>query len=217
MDFDGAMGKDAVGIGIWIRSPAFQPDKVPSNVRACSYKLAFDCSNNEAKYEALIAGLKFLKKLKALRILVYGDSELVIKQVKGEYQEKHLHMRAYINAILEILRMFSDYILTAVPWTQNIIADSLATAARNLKIPMKSNNKFEIHVKNRSVVLDNLRYWQAFWDDNEINTFLQNEGNYRDASIGDDYDTDEPEFEVNQMEILQLKDNIIPKGLIPLE
>lgn len=89
MDFDGAIGKDGVGIGIWIRNPVFLPNKVPSNVRVCSYKLAFDCSNNEVKYEALIACLKILKKLNAKRISIYGDSELVIKQVKGEYQAKH--------------------------------------------------------------------------------------------------------------------------------
>jgi len=90
MDFDGAVAKDGAGIGIRIWSPAFQPDKVPSNVRVCSYKLAFDCSNNEAEYKALIASLKILKKLNVKRISVYGDLELVIKQVKGEYQAKHL-------------------------------------------------------------------------------------------------------------------------------
>lgn len=202
MDFDGAVGKDGADIGIWIHSPVFQPNKVPSNVRICSYKLAFDCSNNEAEYEVLIAGLKILKKLNAKRISIYGDSELIIKQVKGEYQAKHPWMRAYRNAVLDILRMFPDYTLTVVPHTQNVIADSLATAASNLKIPMNSNNKFEIHVKHCPTVPDNLRYWQVFWDDKEINTFLQNEGNYKDASIDVDYDTDEPEIEVNQMEIL---------------
>ena len=55
----------------------------------CSYKLAFDCSNNEAEYEALITGLKLLKNLGAKRISIYGDLELLIKQVKGEYQAKH--------------------------------------------------------------------------------------------------------------------------------
>lgn len=142
MDFDGSVGKDGAGIRIWIRSPVFLPNKVPSNVRVCSYKLAFDCSNNEAEYEALIVGLKILKKLKAKRILVYGDSELVIKQVKGEYQAKHPLIRAYRNAILDILRLFPDHTLTCVPRTQNVIADSLATTASNLKIPMNSNNKF---------------------------------------------------------------------------
>jgi len=60
-EFDGAIGRDGAGIGIWIRSPVFTPNKVPSNVRVCSYKLAFDCSNNEAEYEALIASLKVLR------------------------------------------------------------------------------------------------------------------------------------------------------------
>lgn len=126
-------------------------------------------------------------------------------------------MRAYRKAVLDILRTFSDYTLTAVPWTQNIIVDSLATITSNLKIPMNSSNKFEIHVKHWLVVLDNLRYWKVFWDDNEINTFLQNKGKLKNASIDDDYDIDDQEIEVIQMEVLQLKDNIIPKGLIPLE
>lgn len=50
-----------------------------------------------------------------------------------------------------------------------------------------------------------------------MNTFLQNEGKLKNASIDDKCDTDEQEIEVNQMDILQLKDNIIPKSLIPLE
>ena len=127
MDFDGAVGKDGDGIGIWIRSPVFQPEKVPSNVRFCAYKLSFDCSNNEAEYEALIAGLKILKKLNAKRISVYGDSELIIKQVKGEYEAKHPRLRAYRNAVLDILKTFPEYTLRAVPRMQNLIADSLAT------------------------------------------------------------------------------------------
>jgi len=48
-------------------------------MRACSYKLAFECSNNEAEYEAMIIGLKILRKLNAKRISIYGDSKLVIK------------------------------------------------------------------------------------------------------------------------------------------
>ena len=102
MDFDGAVGNDGAGIGICVRSPFSAPNKVPSSVRVCSYKLAFECLNNEAEYQALIAGLKILRKLNAKRIAVYGDSELVIKQVKGEFQAKHPRMRAYRNAVLDI-------------------------------------------------------------------------------------------------------------------
>eukprot|EP00253_Pinus_taeda_P009965 PITA_09965 len=171
MDFDGSVGEEGVGIGIWIGNPGFLPNKGVSNVRVCSYKLAFDCSNNEAEYEALIAGLKIFKKLNAKRILVYGDFELVIKQVKGEYQAKHPRMRAYRNVVLDILRLFPDYTLTCVPRAQNVIVDSLATAASK----------------------------------------------YQDTSIDGEQDDGELDMEVNQMEVLQLKDNVIPKGLIPLE
>ena len=117
--------------------------------------MAFECSNNEAEYEALIAGLKILRKLNAKRISVYGDSELVIKQVRGEYQAKHSRMRAYYNAILDILKLFSEYTLTCVPRIQNSIVDALAKVASSLNIPMNSSNKFEIHVKHRPTVPDN--------------------------------------------------------------
>ena len=63
MDFDGALGKEGAGIGIWFRSPVGKSGGIPSNVRECSCTLAFDCSNNELEYEALIRGLKILKKL----------------------------------------------------------------------------------------------------------------------------------------------------------
>jgi len=217
MDFDGAVGSDGVGIGIWVRSPFSAPNKVSSNVRLCSYKLAFDCSNNEAEYEALIAGLKILKKLKAKRIVVYGDSDLVIKQVKGEFQAKHPRMRAYHNAVLDILKLFSDYTLTCVPRIQNGVADGLAKAASNLKILMNSSNKYGIYVKHHPTIPDNQRCCQFFQDDEEINDFLQNKGKFKDTSIDTEHDDGNDDLQMNQMEVFQLKDNIIPKGLIPLE
>ena len=72
-------------------------------------------------------------------------------------------------------------------------------------------------MKHLPAVPDNLRYWQVFQDDKDIDDFLQNEGQYKETSIDAKQDDGEPEIEVNQMEVLQLKDNVIPKGLIPLE
>ena len=40
--------------------------------------------------------------------MVRGDSELIIKQVKGEYAAKHPHLRAYKNAILDALKCFAE-------------------------------------------------------------------------------------------------------------
>lgn len=155
MEFDGASGREGLGIGVWILGPLHQPNKIPQNVRMSSYKLYFECPNNEAEHEALIASLKILKKLGVKKIFVCGDSELVIKQVKEEYQAKHPRMRAYRNAILDILKKNSEYTLSLIPRIQNVIVDSLATVASMVKIPYHSNHKYSIHVKHCPAIPDN--------------------------------------------------------------
>ena len=60
-----------------------------------------------AEYEALILGLKVLKELGTKRIVVHGDSELIINQVKCIYQFKHPRLRAYKNLVLDLLKEFS--------------------------------------------------------------------------------------------------------------
>ena len=148
---------------------------------------------------------------------MYGDSELVIKQVKGEYQANHPRMRQYRNVVLDILKMFQEGILTVVPRNQNLMADSLAKAARNFKIPIFSNKKFEIHVKHRPTIPDNLWYWQVLWDDKQVNRFLQGEEEFENCSIDQIFDKYDQDIEATQMDILQLKEKNIQKGLIPLE
>lgn len=69
--------------------------------------LAFDCSNNEVEYEALIVSLMILKKLGTKEIFVYGNSEWVIKQVEGECQAKNPRMRAYRNVVIDIHKSFA--------------------------------------------------------------------------------------------------------------
>ena len=56
MDFDGAVGKEGSGVGVWIRPPSGEP-------KLLSYKLYFDCTNNVAEYEALVLGFRALKDL----------------------------------------------------------------------------------------------------------------------------------------------------------
>lgn len=46
-----------------------------------AYKLHFLCSNNEVEYEALVMGLKATKRLDIKKLKIFGDFELVIKQI----------------------------------------------------------------------------------------------------------------------------------------
>jgi ribonuclease HI len=59
MDFDGAVSKEGVGEGVWLHN---HRNRYSENH---SYKLIFQCTNNIAKYEALMLGLKILKKVGA--------------------------------------------------------------------------------------------------------------------------------------------------------
>jgi hypothetical protein len=67
MSFDGAVSREGAGAGVWINLPK-------GTTKLCSYKLAFDCTNNMAEYEALVLGLKTLKEMGAKRIVVHGYS-----------------------------------------------------------------------------------------------------------------------------------------------
>src|SRR6202163_3070536 len=51
-------------------------------------------TNNVAEYRALITGMEEARKLGAKRILIRGDSELIIKQMRGEYRVKNPDMKA---------------------------------------------------------------------------------------------------------------------------
>jgi hypothetical protein len=99
MIFDGVVSREGVGVGVWINFPK-------GNTKLCSYKLSFDCTNNMVEYEALVLGLKTLKEMDAKRIVVHGDYELIINQIKGIYQENHPRLRAYKNIVLDLLKKF---------------------------------------------------------------------------------------------------------------
>jgi ribonuclease HI len=64
-------------------------------------------TNNEAEYEALLIGLQYLREAKSISVKIYGDSELVIKQLKGQYECRNDILRNYYEECKEILKSFS--------------------------------------------------------------------------------------------------------------
>ncbi|XP_072060167.1 uncharacterized protein [Arachis hypogaea] len=72
-----------------------------------SLKFEFPTSNNQAKYEALIAGLKLAKEVGATKVVIFSDSQVVTSQINGEYQTKDPNMKRYLDRTLEYLRRFS--------------------------------------------------------------------------------------------------------------
>ena len=129
------------------------------------------------EYEALLLGLHILKDLGAKKVSTQGDSELVIRQIKGEYSEKNPRLREYRNAALDILKTFKKYELTYIPRVQNSLANELAFTTSNGQITCL-NEQYIIQVKHRPTVPDNIDHWQIFKDDDQIDDFLQSRNEF---------------------------------------
>ena len=73
-----------------------------------SFKLEFDLKNNVAEYEALISSLQVAKQIGVQCISIYGDSELIIRQIKNHCQTKHPRLRSYMNEVLDLIENYFE-------------------------------------------------------------------------------------------------------------
>ena len=89
-----------------------------------------NATNNEAEYTALIHGLKSLLNLSVLNVTIYSDSELVVKQINGEYKVKNDRMKKLHSDAHVLLSKFNLWKIEHVLRDKNTIADKLATDGR---------------------------------------------------------------------------------------
>jgi len=86
-------------------------------------------TNNEAEYKAMIKGLEMLRKFKPEKIYVFADSELVVKQINGEYRVKNTRMQKLYGQVMALLQQFEHWNVEHVPREQNMRADQLSKQA----------------------------------------------------------------------------------------
>ena len=86
-------------------------------------------TNNQAEYEALIIGLEAAHGLGADEVSVYADSELMVRQMKGEYKVKNPGLRDRVAMAHLILSKFRRHSFHHVPREKNAVADGLANEA----------------------------------------------------------------------------------------
>ncbi|XP_038974824.1 uncharacterized protein LOC120106050 [Phoenix dactylifera] len=92
-------------------------------------RLKFPASNNEAEYEALIAGLKLAKELKVEDLKVYSDSQLVVSQVLGDFEAKEPSMQNYLQKVRDLTSTISTFNIHHIPRMENLRADQLSKLA----------------------------------------------------------------------------------------
>jgi hypothetical protein len=101
----------------------------------------------------------------------------------------------------------------------------LALAASSFKTSMFPNLKFEVEVRNRPSIPDNLKHWRVFKDDEEIQIFFKTIEEFSNISIDQDGEDAEADIYVEEVlqdkivghKIIELKTNHLPKGLVPLK
>jgi ribonuclease HI len=102
-------------------------------------------TNNQAEYEALLQGLQFLREAGAVSVEVYGDSELVIKQLNSQYKCKSESLRSYYEECREILKSFPLVTLQHIPREHNEEANRLAQSASGSKRAKKRLLQICVH------------------------------------------------------------------------
>jgi ribonuclease HI len=90
-------------------------------------------TNNEAEYLALIAALEYLRGLRAREADFRLDSELVVRQLNGEYKVKEPRLQALHGQVVMLLNTVPKHTIRHVRREQNARADELANEALDAK------------------------------------------------------------------------------------
>ncbi|KAL6321930.1 hypothetical protein AAG906_035834 [Vitis piasezkii] len=131
MYFDGAANQSGYGIGVLLVSP--QGDHIPRSVRL-AFSDRHPATNNIVEYEACILGLETALELDIRQMEVFGDFNLVLRQIQGDWKTRDVKLRSY-HAYLELLvARFDDLRYVHLPRAQNRFADALATLAFSVDI-----------------------------------------------------------------------------------
>jgi ribonuclease HI len=216
MYFDGASTKYSAGAGVVLISPSKETIYL-------YFKLNFRTTNNIAEYEALLLGLNSAKEMGIKGLKVFKYAYLIIQQVNSTFQAKHVRLKAYRDEVWKVRDFFSIFEISYIPRDMNQLVDSLVVSASTFIPPMPPRLNYEIQVKYRPSLPDNIKYWKVFEDDDELNRFLQVVDEFSDMHVDQQNlnveESQKPKLKqrLGQHDIVQLPNNYIPRGLVPPE
>lgn len=86
-------------------------------------------TNNQAEYKAVIAALEKATRLGAREVDIRSDSQLVVRQISGEYRVKKASLKPLYQRVKQLQRQLQGFTITHIPREQNTEADNLAHLA----------------------------------------------------------------------------------------
>lgn len=91
-------------------------------------------TNNVAEYQALILALDTCLKFTTETVKIFIDSELILKQVKGIFRVREMHLKQLLNDVISRMSKFNCVEFKYIPRNKNKLADKLANVAINLGV-----------------------------------------------------------------------------------
>ena len=108
-------------------------------------------TNNEAEYEALILGLEIALHMDIQNIHIFGDSQLVVNQVTGDFKVYKPELSRYCKKVTALLTRFAHATIQNIPRAENSQADALAKLAKELLYP-DTEHEIQVLVRPRKCV-----------------------------------------------------------------
>ncbi|KAK8942837.1 hypothetical protein KSP39_PZI008806 [Platanthera zijinensis] len=116
---DGASGRHSLGAGVILESP--QGVRIEQTV-----VVHFPITNNQAEYEAVIAGLRLARELGVHDVEVLTDSLVVASQINGEFEARDPTLQRYLAKVKGVVGTFQTFSIRHVPREDNEQVDQLA-------------------------------------------------------------------------------------------
>jgi ribonuclease HI len=120
--FDGSACREGQSVGIVLVSTR-------AAIFETSAHLEYFCTNNLAKYKAILLGLQILSSMGVRHVEAFCDSLLVVQQVSGIYQCLDVSLHAYLDKCMQIITSFNDFTIQHVSRDEKTVADDLAQQA----------------------------------------------------------------------------------------
>ncbi len=88
-----------------------------------------ETTNNVAEYSALISGIQEVLRLGTKKVRIFSDSQLLVRQLKGEYKVRKAHLQRLHSRVSRLLQGLEGYDIIYIPREENKEADRLANKA----------------------------------------------------------------------------------------
>jgi hypothetical protein len=172
-----------------------------------------------------VLGLRDAKDMAIYSLAVFSDSELIINQVKNIYQDKQHRLKQYQNEVWDLVdNFFMVFNISFIPSEANQKVDYLVLAVITFRPAIDPIIKYQVEVRHRKTIPDNIKHWEVFSDDLGLERFMETIEEFSSISIDQEGEDDESKNQetshmLNKLvghNIVELKMNHIPRGLVPL-